>query len=198
MIPGSVDTIGESAFSGCTYLKYITIGYGVKTIGTKAFSACNKVESLVIPDSVESVGDNAFKDCGNLNTVSLTKELDDNLNPNVFDGCSIPVKYIHLEDNPFTVSGKTATLKAKTLKKKALSVAAGKVLAISPSGTGLDCVKLSGNKNISINKTTGTVSVKKKTKKGTYSIKIKIMSTGSAQYKHSDWKTVTFKIKVKK
>ena len=73
----------------------------------------------------------------------------------------------------------------------------GKVLGITPSGTGIECVKVSGNKNISINKTTGTVTVKKKTKKGTYSVKINIRSTGSAEYKASDWQTVTFKIKVK-
>ena len=105
--------------------------------------------------------------------------------------------FIKLANNPFTVTGKTAKLKAKTLKKKALSVAAGKVLGINPGGTGLECIKLSGNKNITINRTTGTVSVKKKTKKGTYSIRIKIRSTGNAEFKSSEWKEVTFKIKVK-
>ena len=81
--------------------------------------------------------------------------------------------------------------------KKAVSLAAGKVLSITPSGTGLDCIKLSGKSNVTINKTTGAVTVKKKTKKGTYSIKINIRSTGNAEYKSSDWQTVTFKIKVK-
>ena len=90
-----------------------------------------------------------------------------------------------------------ATLKVKKVKKKAQSLAVRQVLTISPSGTGLDCIKLTGNKNISINKSNGTVTVKKKTKKGTYSVKIQIRSTGSAQYKASDYQTVVFKIKIK-
>ena len=57
--------------------------------------------------------------------------------------------------------------------------------------------KVSGNKKITINRNNGVVTVKKKTKKGTYKIKVKVMSTGNATYKSSSWKTVTFKIKVK-
>ena len=44
---------------------------------------------------------------------------------------------------------------------------------------------------------TATVDVSSVTKKGTYKIKVKVMSTGNAQYKASDWKTVTVTIKVK-
>ena len=39
--------------------------------------------------------------------------------------------------------------------------------------------------------------IAKKTKKGTYKIKVRIMSTGNATYKASDWKTVTVTVKVK-
>ena len=56
---------------------------------------------------------------------------------------------------------------------------------------------LERKKKITINKTTGKVTVKKKLKKGKYKIKVKVMSTGNATYKSSVWKTVTFKIKVK-
>ncbi len=31
----------------------------------------------------------------------------------------------------------------------------------------------------------------------TFTIKVKVMSTGNATYKSSDWKTVTFKIRVR-
>lgn len=48
----------------------------------------------------------------------------------------------------------------------------------------------------SIFKATGKTA-KKKTKKGTYKIKVKVMSTGNAEYKASDWKTVTVTIKIK-
>ena len=132
-------------------------------------------------------------------SVSLTEELHGTLDADVFKGCTdlTAAGFTHLQENTFKVTGKTATLKVKKVKKKAQSLAVGKVLTISPSGTGLDCIKLTGNKNISINKSNGTVTVKKKTKKGTYSVKIQIRSTGIAQYKASDYQTVVFKIKIK-
>ena len=57
--------------------------------------------------------------------------------------------------------------------------------------------KASGNKKITINKTTGKVTVKKGLKKGTYKMKVKVMAAGNADYKASVWKTVTFKVKIK-
>ena len=48
-----------------------------------------------------------------------------------------------------------------------------------------------------INKTTGTITVKKKLKKKTYTVKVKVMTSGDNCCNPSGWKTVTFKIKVK-
>ena len=103
-----------------------------------------------------------------------------------------------MQPNPLKVTGKTAKVKYKKLRKKTRTVSVSKVLNTSPNGTGsLIYVKVSGKKKITINRTTGKVTVKKKLKKGTYKIKVKVMSTGNATYKASGWKTVTFKIKVK-
>ena len=108
-----------------------------------------------------------------------------------------PTKPKELGDNPFSVSGKTSTVKAKKVKKKARQIAPSKVITSTKGTAPLLYVKLSGNKKISVNRLNGVVTVKKKTKKGTYKIKVKVMSTGNATYKSSSWKTVTFKIKVK-
>ena len=67
---------------------------------------------------------------------------------------------------------------------------------MSPS-TGILAEKVSGNKNFTVNKLNGNITVKKKTKKGTYKITVRVMSTGNAEYKASGWKTVTVKVKVK-
>ena len=47
-----------------------------------------------------------------------------------------------------------------------------------------------------INASTGTVTVKKKLKKGTYTLKVRVTAAGNDEYKPAT-QTVTFKIKVK-
>ena len=74
---------------------------------------------------------------------------------------------------------------------------------ISGLGTGrgpLTFVKKSGHKNISINKKTGTVTIKKNgLKKGkTYSVTVSVTAAGNYGYDPSEEKTVTFRIKVTK
>ena len=48
-IPSSVTSIGEEAFSGCTYLESIEIPDSVTSIGKEAFYNCSSLESITIP-----------------------------------------------------------------------------------------------------------------------------------------------------
>ena len=198
-IPGSVKTICVNAFFGCSNLKKITLSLGLEEIGTCAF-AKTAITSITIPETVTNLHSDALGGCPNLKDVSMTKELYDKCGKDAFmDSDSFPFESgIHiLKENPMTVKGKTAKVKYKKVRKKTRTVAVSKVLNIT-KGTGPYLfVKLSGKKKITINKTTGKVTVKKKLKKGTYKVKVKVMSKGNATYKASSWKTVTFKIKVK-
>lgn len=56
--------------------------------------------------------------------------------------------------------------------------------------------KTGGSKKLTISKKTGTITVKKGTKKGTYKIRIKISASGDSKYKAGS-RTVTVKVKVK-
>ena len=104
----------------------------------------------------------------------------------------------------FSVKPKTATVKYKKLKKKNQTVARSKVMTISNSKGdmkySLTTVKRGKSKKykkyFKINAKTGTVTVKKKLKKGTYKITCKVTCSGNADYL-SATKTVTFTIKVK-
>ena len=58
-------------------------------------------------------------------------------------------------------------------------------------------IKKSGNAKITIAKTTGKVTVKKGLKKGTYKVKVLVKANGTANYKASAGKSVTFKVQVK-
>lgn len=97
-----------------------------------------------------------------------------------------------------SVKGKTATVKYSKVKKKNQVLAVSKVLTFVDKGQGkLTYAKVSGNSKILINKTTGAITVKKKLKKKTYTVKVKVMASGDNSCNPSGWKTVTFKIKVK-
>ena len=104
----------------------------------------------------------------------------------------------HYKDaNTLSASGKTAKVKYKKAKKKNQTLSIFKVVSFADGGIGTRSYsKVSGNKKITINKSTGKVTVKKKIKKGTYKVTIWVKSSGDATHIRTQ-KKVTFKIKVK-
>lgn len=98
--------------------------------------------------------------------------------------------------NPITAKGKTAIVKVKAVRKKAQVLAKAKVLTVSKNQGKVTFTKVSGSKNLTIAKTTGKITVKKKTKKGTYKIKVKVTAAGNANYKTAA-RTATVTVKVK-
>ena len=87
IIPNSVTSIGDYAFSGCENLTSVVIGNSVKSIGDAAFSYCQKLTSVVIGDSVKSIGDNAFNSCIDLTSVEIPNGVT-HIGDNAFRGCS--------------------------------------------------------------------------------------------------------------
>ena len=63
VIPNSVTTIGDYAFSGCSGLTSITIPCNVTSIGNRTFESCSGLTSITIPNSVTSIGEGTFSDC---------------------------------------------------------------------------------------------------------------------------------------
>ena len=99
--------------------------------------------------------------------------------------------------NPLAVKAKTATVKYSKLKKKTQKLAVTKVITFTKKGQGtVTYAKVSGNKKITIAKTTGKVTVKKGLKKAKYKVKVKVSAAGNSSYKAAS-KTVTFTVRVK-
>ena len=70
-IPDSVTSIGDRAFYNCSSLTSATIGDGVTSIGGSAFSDCSSLTSITIPNSVTSIGESAFYNCSNLTSATI-------------------------------------------------------------------------------------------------------------------------------
>lgn len=96
-------------------------------------------------------------------------------------------------ENPIQVTTKKKIIakskkKTRIKRKKAFTVR-------NPQGK-LTFKRLKGNKKITINKTTGLITVKKGMKPKTYSVKIRVNAAGTGNY-NAGYKDVTIKIKVK-
>ena len=99
--------------------------------------------------------------------------------------------------NPMAVKAVKRTVKLSVVKSKTVTVAAP--VSFTKKGQGkVTYVKVAKGSSsaLTVNKSTGKVTVKKGTKKGTYTIKIKVSAAGNALYKAAS-KTVTCKVVVK-
>ena len=101
--------------------------------------------------------------------------------------------------NPLSVTGKEATVSSSKLNKKNQTISRGKVFnGLSTGRGGFVFAKLSGDKNISINKSSGLITIKKGgLKKGqTYNVDVSVQAKGNVGYAASETFKVTVTIKV--
>ena len=99
-------------------------------------------------------------------------------------------------ENPITLKGKTVKIQATTLKNNRLTRAFTKAVKIIDAKGTLSFKKKTGTKKITINKTTGKITIKKGLKKGVYKIKVDVTASGDNLYNPTT-KEVTFKVNVR-
>ena len=129
VIPDSVASIGDSAFSGCRALKEIRIPASVENIGNWAFSDCgiekisfaDTMDSVIeqdidgytyfscisIPCRITSIGQFAFSGCTSLKEISIPASVTE-IGEIAFDGCTslakivIPASVTSIKSNVFS------------------------------------------------------------------------------------------------
>ena len=87
VIPESVTSIGDRAFSRCDSLMNVTISDSVTSIGDWAFSSCSSLMSVAILEGVTSIGDSAFRGCSSLTSVTIPEGVT-SIGGSAFYGCS--------------------------------------------------------------------------------------------------------------
>ena len=59
-IPGTVEVVGEYAFSDCNGLEELHLGAGIKKIEKDAFRDCSSLHRVVLPSTLEALVRDAF------------------------------------------------------------------------------------------------------------------------------------------
>ena len=103
IIPNSVTSIGQGAFSGCSGLTSVTIPNSVTSIGKSAFYNCSGMTSVVIPNSAKSIGDEAFSGCSGLTSATIPNSVT-SIGAYAFLGCSNLMTIVSEIEKPFEVN----------------------------------------------------------------------------------------------
>ena len=107
VIPNSVISIGNSAFSFSDNLTNIEIPNSVTHIGNEVFMFCESLTNIEIPNSVTSIGNSAFSNCTTLTNIEIPNSVT-SIEPYAFYSCKsltnieIPNSVTNIGVNVFT------------------------------------------------------------------------------------------------
>ena len=87
-LPQTVKTIGESAFTNCSWLQSINIPEGVTSIGASAFAGCKKLKQLILPSGLQEIPEQLCSSCNSLDSVKLPAGLTI-IPQKAFSGCGL-------------------------------------------------------------------------------------------------------------
>ncbi len=104
-----IETATNKLITGC---QNTVIPNSVTSIREKAFSECNSLISITIPNSVTSIESNAFYKCSNLTTVTIPNTVTNIGSYGVFSGCNSLTAVIVGWTTPLSISSNTFSNRA--------------------------------------------------------------------------------------
>jgi LPXTG-motif cell wall-anchored protein len=97
-LPDSLVTIKPYAFWGCANLSDVDFGIGLQTIGDYSFMNCTGLRQMSLPTTITSIGIGAFKACTNLTDITIPSTVN-YIAESAFDGC--PYLTIHYTEGSY-------------------------------------------------------------------------------------------------
>lgn len=85
IIPDSVRSIKEKAFSGNSHIQFVTAGSKLKTIETGAFFGCERLKDIQLNGKLEDISAEAFRGCSSLKQLFIPEKC--NLDISAFYDC---------------------------------------------------------------------------------------------------------------
>lgn len=83
----NVESIGTSAFAGCSRLTSVEIEDGVSIIGDGAFKDCTSLTSVTLPDTIDRIPASCFSGCTSLAELYIPESVKI-IGLNAFEGCN--------------------------------------------------------------------------------------------------------------
>ena len=87
VIPDTVESIANGAFSGCRMLRSAKFNNQLTRMEDELFSYCVKLESIDFPENVEYIGSRVFSQCAGLITIEIPDHVME-IGEHAFDSCS--------------------------------------------------------------------------------------------------------------
>lgn len=84
---GDIETIGESAFAGCTKLQRVAFCGKVGTLDCEAFRNCINLTSVILPKALGQIKSACFKRCYSLKSIFIPETVT-NIPNECFSGCT--------------------------------------------------------------------------------------------------------------
>lgn len=100
-IQDGITFIKEAAFSGCFYLKNISLPNSLSWIEPSAFSECKAMESITLPDNIFTLSAFTFYSCISLSNITFGKNID-TIEVSAFRKCT-SLKSIHIPSTVKTI-----------------------------------------------------------------------------------------------